>query len=63
VNGHTRRVIARVSIAVDVAVLIAIAIGVRLVHHGLAETAFIVALPVVSALCGLVYLRSARGQR
>lgn len=57
----TRRALARVSIAVDVAVLIAIAIGVRLVHHGLAETIFAMALPVVSALCGLAYLRSARG--
>ena len=60
---HTRRVIARVSIAVDVAVLIAIAIGVRLVHHSLGVTVFAMALPVVSALCGLFYLRSTRGDR
>jgi hypothetical protein len=61
-NVHTRRAIARVSIAADVAVLITIAIGVRLVHHSLGVTVFAMALPVVSALCGLAYLRSTRGQ-
>ena len=62
-NVHTRRVLARVSIAADVAVLAALAIGVRVVHHSLGVTVFTMALPVVSALCGLAYLRSTRRQQ
>jgi hypothetical protein len=63
-STSTRRVIARVSIAVDIAVLVALAVGVRFVHHGLGPLVLAMALPVVSALCGLAYLRtSKRGTR
>jgi hypothetical protein len=58
---ETRRVLARASIALDFAIL-SIAIGVRAVHHSLGVTIFAMALPVVSVLCGLLYLRSTRGQ-
>ena len=61
-STSTRRVIARASIAVDIAVLVALAVGIRFVHHGLGALALAVALPVVSALCGLSYLRSTRGR-
>ena len=58
----TRRVLARASIAVDIAVLAALAVGVRFVHHSLGPLVLAMALPVVSALCGLSYLRSTRGR-
>ena len=57
-----RRVLARASIAVDIAVLVALAMGVRFVHHSLGPHGLAMALPVVSALCGLSYLRSTRGR-
>ena len=57
-----RRVLARASIAVDIAVLVALAIGVRFVHHSLGPLVLAMALPVVSALCGLSYPRSTRGR-
>jgi hypothetical protein len=61
-STSTRRVIARASIAVDVACLIAIAIGVTVTHHSLGATVLAMGWPVASALCGLAYLRSTRGR-
>jgi hypothetical protein len=62
VTTSTRRVLARASIAVDITVLVALAIGVQFVHHALAPLVLAMAPPVVSALCGLSYLRSTRGR-
>lgn len=50
-----RRVIARVSIAVDFAILAA---DVLMMH-----SALLLAAPVISILCGVAYLHSTRGQQ
>lgn len=60
-STSTRRVLARVFIAIDIAVLAVLAIGVQFVRHSLGSLVLAMALPVVSALFGLAYLRSTRG--
>lgn len=56
----TRRVLARVSIAVCFACLIAQATGVRAIHHSLPVTLIGIAFPVTGALGSLYYLHSTR---
>lgn len=57
---QARRVLARASIAVCFACLVAVAIGAWTIHHSLIQTVIAAAFPVAGVLCGLEYLRSTR---
>jgi hypothetical protein len=59
----TRRAIVLASIVLDAAVLIAVAIGAQVTRPSPAATLVAMAIPVVSMLCGLLYLRSTRGRQ
>lgn len=60
VSADTRRVLARISIAVCFLSLALQCVGVQTIHHSLGWTVFGMALPVLGILCGLEYLRSTR---
>ena len=59
-STHTRRILARASISVCFACLIAVAVGAWTIHHSLIQTVIAAAFPVAGVLCGLEYLRSTR---
>lgn len=59
----TRRLLARISIAVDMCLLVALVIGTGVQDHPRWSAAFVgVAFCLVSIGCGLGYLRSTRSR-